>query len=169
MKKITSPCASLDWKGGIQDWFCGCNNDHNGEGISCSDVHETSHSYDARLSNKKLHEKTLGPNSPHDILHSTSFMLLSSKLFDEISDNAALKCKSCHSVIGELQIKQNCVRIWHHSLNFNEEATTSILPEAEETFLLLIGGICIEHAWMPIKINLTAGRKITLLKFFGLC
>ena len=96
-------------------------------------------------------------------------MLLSSKLFDEISDNAALKCKSCHSVIGELQIKQNCVRIWHHSLNFNEEATTSILPEAEETFLLLIGGICIEHAWMPIKINLTAGRKITLLKFFGLC
>ena len=88
-------------------------------------------------SNKKLREKPLKPLNPEDILHSTSFILVSSKLFDEISStftekeeksttrpcpsNAnALNCKSCHSVIGELQEKQSSVRIWNHWMNFNE-------------------------------------------------
>ena len=33
--------------------------------------------------------------------------------------------------------------------------TSSILTEAKETFLLLIGGILAEHDWLPIKIKLT--------------
>ena len=36
------------------------------------------------------------------------------------SNANALNCKSCHSVIGELQEKQSSVRIWNHWMNFNE-------------------------------------------------
>jgi hypothetical protein len=32
------------------------------------------------------------------------------------------------------------------------------LPTAIETFLLLIGGVCAEHDWLPIKIRLKSGK-----------
>ena len=41
------------------------------------------------------------------------------------------------------------------SLNSTTTMTSSILTEAKETFLLLIGGILAEHDWLPIKIKLT--------------
>ena len=146
------PLPSLDWQGGVQDWFC-ClhgNNHDNCDKMSqkhdkCDNknndkktiTHHQSNSEEEFYSNKKLREKPLEPLNPEDILHSTSFILVSSKLFDEISStftekeeksttrpcpsNAnALNCKSCHSVIGELQEKQSSVRIWNHWMNFNE-------------------------------------------------
>ena len=190
------PLPSIDWKGGALDWFCTCHHpdeDCNSSAVFKSDegkkkeVSEAAAASTAQLlllSNNKLHEKSLEPNNAQDILYSTSFILLSDKLFDEFppfrpppsSDNTILKCKSCLSVIGELQIKQNCVRIWHHSLtslNDDEEAEkereenckvdeipNKDLTFAEETFLLLIGGICMEHDWMPIKIKLKTSRSI---------
>ena len=186
------PLPSIDWKGGVQEWFCACHHpdeDCNSSAAFKSDEGKEDEVSEAAaasklllLPNKKLHEKSLEPNNAQDILYSTSFILLSNKLFDEFpsfplpshssSDNTILKCKSCLSVIGELQIKQNCVRIWHHSLtslNDDEEeeqnSKEEILPNkdltyAEETFPLLIGGICIEHDWMPIKIKLKTSRSM---------
>ena len=119
------PLPSLDWQGGVQDWFCGCSHGNNHD--NCDKMSQK-HTDDEELySNKKLREKPLEPFNPEDILHSTSFILVSSKLFDEISPEektthcpTVLNCKTCHSDIGELQEKQSSVRIWNHWMNFNE-------------------------------------------------
>ena len=138
------PLPSLDWQGGVQDWVCclhGSNQDNcdkmsqkhdkcdNKNNDKKTITHHQSNSEEEFYSNKKLREKPLEPLNPEDILHSTSFILVSSKLFDEISfskektsrrPNTALNCKTCHSDIGELQEKQSSVRIWNHWMNFNE-------------------------------------------------
>ena len=104
------PLPSLDWQGGVQDWFCGCSHGNNHD--NCDKMSQTRDKMSQKrdknnekttrnqsitkeadeddleeefYSNKKLREKTLEPLNPEDILHSTSFILVSSKLFDEIS------------------------------------------------------------------------------------
>lgn len=148
------PLPSFDWRGGIQDWFCSCNH---GLKSGCSNSEN-------ELSNKKLHEKELGPRDG-DLLYSSSYVLLhSSGIFDPNPEGKVM-CKSCKAHLGDNI--QKSVQLWHHSVVFSgvDGGDLPSLPEVvkpSETFLLLIGGICVEHDWMPIKIKLCAGQKIAL-------
>ena len=73
------------------------------------------------------------------------------------SSNDVIQCKKCQSDIGDLNEKYGFVQIWHHSVVLNEKL---LKPKALETFLLLIGGICAEHDWIPMKIRLKSKNSI---------
>ena len=48
--------------------------------------------------------------------------------------------------------KDDFIQIWHHNVFLNDESEIPLT--ALETFLLLIGGICADHDWIPLKIRL---------------
>ena len=110
-----------------------------------------------KSANEKLHEKGLGP-VPSDLLYSPCQIRVNMKYFEGLikskskdSSNDVIQCKKYQSDIGDLNEKDGFVQIWHHSVVFNEKL---LKPKALETFLLLIGGICAEHDWIPMKIRL---------------
>ena len=167
------PLPSMDWRGGIQDWFCGCN--HGTEKTDCSSDNK-SPKPEENLSNDRLHEKGLGP-VPNDLLYSQCQIRLHSKyfsascsFFSEKSETTAesssacssskVSCDKCQIVLGDHNENDNSVQLWHHTVKMNDVTKTinQNLPTAIETFLLLIGGVCAEHDWLPIKIRLKSGK-----------
>jgi len=110
-----------------------------------------------------LHEKGLGP-IPKDLLYSHCQIRLNSKHFRNNSENTEIKdtkicCQSCESVLGDYSEKDGFVQIWHHNVILNDD--TEIPSTALETFLLLIGGICADHDWIPLKIRLKSEKTET--------
>ena len=168
------PLPSMDWRGGIQDWFCGCN--HASEKTDCSSD-DKSPKTEENSSNDRLHEKGLGP-VPSDLLYSqcqirlhSKYFSTSSSFFSEKSETTAesssasssskVCCDKCQIVLGDHNENDNFVQLWHHTVRMND--VNQNLPTAIETFLLLIGGVCVEHDWLPIKIRLKS-EKLKLEK-----
>ena len=159
------PLPSMDWRGGIQDWFCGCN--HATEKTNCSSDNKSPKT-EENSSNDRLHEKGLGP-VPSDLLYSQCQIRLHSKYFSTscsffseksettaesslASSSSKVCCDKCQIVLGDHNENDNSVQFWHHKIKMND--LNQNLPTAIETFLLLIGGVCAEHDWLPIKIRL---------------
>ena len=116
-----------------------------------------------KSTNEKLHEKGLGP-VPSDLLYSPCQIRVNMIYFEDLiksksehSSNDVIQCKKCQSDIGDLNEKDGFVQIWHHTVILNEKL---LKPKALETFLLLIGGICAEHDWIPMKIRLKSKNSI---------
>ena len=116
-----------------------------------------------KSANEKLHEKGLGP-VPSDLLYSPCQIRVNIKYFEgliksksEHSFNDVIQCIKCQSDIGDLNEKDGFVQIWHHTVILNEKM---FKPKVLETFLLLIGGICAEHDWIPMKIRLKSKNSI---------
>jgi len=163
------PLPSMDWRGGIQDWFCGCN--HATEKTDCSSDNKSPKT-EENSSNDRLHEKGLGP-VPNDLLYSQCQIRLHSKYFStscsffseksettaessSASSSSKVCCDKCQIVLGDHNENDNSVQLWHHTVKMND--VNQNLPTAIETFLLLIGGVCAEHDWLPIKIRLKSGK-----------
>ena len=75
------------------------------------------------------------------------------------------RCQSCQNLLGDESKKDDFVQLWHHAVILNPDRQPSKAerpsllptlpnPSALETFLLLIGGLCSDHGWLPIKIKL---------------
>ena len=116
-----------------------------------------------KSANEKLHEKGLGP-VPSDLLYSPCQIRVNMIYFEDLikrksehSSYDVIQCKKCQSDIGDLNEKDGFVQIWHHSVVLNEKL---LKPKALETFLLLIGGICAEHDWIPMKIRLKSKKSL---------
>ena len=116
-----------------------------------------------KSANEKLHEKGLGP-VPSDLLYSPCQIRVNMKYVEglfrsksEHSSNDVIQCKKCQSDIGDLNETDDFVQIWHHTVVLNEKM---FKPKVLETFLLLIGGICAEHDWIPMKIRLKSKNSI---------
>ena len=129
----------------------------------CNGLSFKSEQNDEKNANKRLHEKSLGP-IPEDLLYSHCQIRLNSKNFVENSENTEIKgtkicCKICENVLGDYSEKDEFVQIWHHTVILNDE--TEIPSTALETFLLLIGGICADHDWIPLKIRLKSEKTDT--------
>ena len=162
------PLPSMDWRGGIQDWFCGCN--HASEKNGCSSDNKSLQT-EENSSNDRLHEKGLGP-VPSDLLYSQCQIRLHSKYFStsckffsekneatsesSASSSSKVCCDKCQIVLGDHNENENSVQLWHHTVKMKD--VNQNLPTAIETFLLLIGGVCAEHDWLPIKIRLKSGK-----------
>ena len=122
---------------------------------------------DEKSANKRLHEKGLGP-VPSDLLYSHCQIRLSAKYFSSAfnqsgevvgngspSNTSLIRCQSCQTILGDHSEKDDFVQFWHHTVILNEKVRPS---NALETFLLLIGGICAEHDWLPLKIRLKSNN-----------
>jgi hypothetical protein len=141
------PLPSMDWRGSAQDWFCGCNHGMSSKGCENNE----------KQSNRNLQASQIGPN-PHDVLHSYSFVLLNS---DHFNHGTQLNCKSCHSSLGEIEEKQKTAKLWHHRAVISDNPRFTVQPNLAETFLLLVGGICIENDWSTIKVKLGQNDETT--------
>ena len=79
------PLPSSDWRGGINDWFCACTHGSVPKGAD---------------SNKRLHEKTLGPKES-DLFYSHCYIRIhqGSHVLTN-NDNNSVTCKKCQVYLG---------------------------------------------------------------------
>ncbi len=133
MKRML-PLPTLNWRELSPDWFCACFHGAVQHGCSSDNDQESG----GGIKNKQLGQNVLGPR-PGDVLYSHAFVVLN-------SDDLNLE----HD-IGESDSKANALTLWHHETVITETEST---PTAEETFLLLIGGLVENSPSLSVKILL---------------
>ena len=145
------PLPSIDWKDEVQDWFCGC---HHPTKKECS-----------LESNRNLHTKGVAPRQS-DLLYSSGFVRFyypdqqqrMATTQDSEVKKAQVSCDKCLAPLGTFSVGEKMMHVWHHTVIIMSEKIDKLplssCQLASETFLMVIGGICSEHDWIPLKIRL---------------
>lgn len=153
------PLPSIDWKDEIQDWFCGCSH-----GPTTTAKRKEAPAASSRgESNRNLHTKGVAPRQS-DLLYSSGFVRFYYMATAVSEDQARVKkaevsCDKCLAPLGTYSAGEKMMHVWHHTVIITSGKIDK-LPYGScpsETFLMIIGGICSELDWIPLKIRLING------------
>ena len=157
------PLPSIDWKDEIQDWFCGCSH---GPTTTAGKRKEAAAESECSSgeSNRNLHTKGVAPRQS-DLLYSSGFVRFYYMATAVTEDQAKVKkaevsCDKCLAALGTYSAGEKMMHVWHHTVIIMSRKIDK-LPYSScpsETFLMVIGGICSEHDWIPLKIRLINGE-----------
>lgn len=157
------PLPSIDWKDEIQDWFCGCSH---GPTTTAGKRKEAAAESECSSgeSNRNLHTKGVAPRQS-DLLYSSGFVRFYYMATAVTQDQAKVKkaevsCDKCLAALGTYSAGEKMMHVWHHTVIIVSRKIDK-LPYSScpsETFLMVIGGICSEHDWIPLKIRLINGE-----------
>ena len=157
------PLPSIDWKDEIQDWFCGCSH---GPTTTAGKRKEAAAESECSSgeSNRNLHTKGVAPRQS-DLLYSSGFVRFYYMATAVTEDQAKVKkaevsCDKCLAPLGTYSAGEKMMHVWHHTVIIMSRKIDK-LPYSScpsETFLMVIGGICSEHDWIPLKIRLINGE-----------
>ena len=157
------PLPSIDWKDEIQDWFCGCSH---GPTTTAGKRKEAAAESECSSgeSNRNLHTKGVAPRQS-DLLYSSGFVRFYYMATAVPEDQAKVKkaevsCDKCLAPLGTYSAGEKMMHVWHHTVIIMSRKIDK-LPYSScpsETFLMVIGGICSEHDWIPLKIRLINGE-----------
>lgn len=157
------PLPSIDWKDEIQDWFCGCSH---GPTTTAGKRKEAAAESECSSgeSNRNLHTKGVAPRQS-DLLYSSGFVRFYYMATAVTQDQAKVKkaevsCDKCLAALGTYSAGEKMMHVWHHTVIIMSRKIDK-LPYSScpsETFLMVIGGICSEHDWIPLKIRLINGE-----------
>ena len=156
------PLPSIDWKDEIQDWFCGCSHGPTTTAGKRKEAAESECS--SGESNRNLHTKGVAPRQS-DLLYSSGFVRFYYMATAVTEDQAKVKkaevsCDKCLAPLGTYSAGEKMMHVWHHTVIIVSRKIDK-LPYSScpsETFLMVIGGICSEHDWIPLKIRLINGE-----------